>query len=66
MDIKIRYFNIRILKSENSFMTPTSVFDENKPFTLIIIPFCDRSENKTKNFIKNLIVQTWKYCISIN
>ena len=46
-------------------MTPTSVFDENNPFTLIIIPFCDRSENKTKNFIKNLIVQTWKYCISI-
>ena len=66
MDIKIRYFNIRKLKSENSFVTPTSVLDENKPFTLIIIPSCDRSENKTKNFIKNSIIQTCKYCISIN
>ena len=47
-------------------MTPTSVFDEHKSFTLIIIPFCDRSQNKTKNFIKNFIIQTWKYCISIN
>lgn len=47
-------------------MTPTSAFDENKPFTLIIIPFCDRKENKTKNFMKNFIIQTWKYCISIN
>ena len=36
---------------EDSYITPPNLLEEQKPFVLIGILFCDRNENKSKDFI---------------
>ena len=38
---------------EESLIIPSSLFDEEKPFTSIDIPFCENNGSTFKNFIKN-------------
>ena len=37
---------------EDSYIVPPNLFNEQKPFILIEITFCDRNENKPKGFIR--------------
>lgn len=39
---------------EDLFMVPPTLFVEDKPFTLIDIPFSEKTENKSKDLIKKL------------
>ena len=51
---------------EESFLISPNLFDEDKPFPLIDIPFCEKNESKSKDFIKKFHHFTnGKYRISI-
>ena len=71
-DYPLRFVDsiIRNFLSENdveeSFIIPPNLFDEDKLFLLIDIPFCEKNENKSKDFIKKFHHFTnGKYRISI-
>ena len=71
-DYPLRFVDsiIRNFLSENdveeSFIIPPNLFDEDKPFLLIDIPFCEKNESKSKDFIKKFHHFTnGKYRISI-
>ena len=38
---------------EDSFSIPPNLFDEDKPFISTDIPFCEKNENNSKDFIEN-------------
>ena len=49
------------------YLSVSHDYDEDKPFILINIPFCDKNENKSKDFVKKFNHFTnGKYCISIS
>lgn len=55
------------MDTENSYIISPFFVSKVKPFTLIGIPFCEKNENKPKDFIKKFLHLTnGKYCISIN
>ena len=52
---------------EDSFIIPSSLLDQDKPSICADIPFCEKNENKSTNFIKKFHPFTnGKYRISIN
>ena len=54
------------MDAEDSFIIPPSLFDKDKSFILIDIPFCETKENKSKSFIKKIHhFKNIKYYISI-
>ena len=38
----------------NSFIILPRLFDKDKPFILIEVSFCEKNENKSKDFIKKI------------
>lgn len=38
---------------KNLFVILPSLFDKDKPFILIDVPFCEKNENKSKDSNKN-------------
>ena len=52
--------------TNDSYIIPPNLFEEEKPFILIEIPFCERNENKSKDFLRKFHDFTnSKYRISI-
>ena len=45
-------FSQSSIELEDSYIIPPNLFEEQKPFILIEIPFCERNENKSKDFIR--------------
>ena len=41
------------MDGKNSFVILPSLFDKDKPFILIDVPFCEKNENKSKDSKKN-------------
>ena len=54
MNSIIRNFQstLNLLDAEDSYIIQPSLIDEDKPFISIYIPFCEKKENKFKDFIK--------------
>ena len=53
-------------EAEDSFIIPPNFFEDEKPFILIEIPFCDLNERKSKDFVRKFHKFTdGKYRVSI-
>ena len=52
MNNMVNYFMKSTNSLEVSYIIPLKVLDEQKPFVMIEVPFCDRKENKSKKLIK--------------
>ena len=53
VDSVIKQFNIVLNENnEDEMIIPENFFEEEKPFLLIEIPYCEENENKSKYFIK--------------
>ena len=44
------------MDTENSYIISPFFVSKVKPFTLIGIPFCEKNENKPKDFIKSFSI----------
>jgi len=66
IDSIVNNFNQCTTEKNDSFIIPPYLFEEEKPFILIEIPFCEKNENKSKDFIRKFHDFTnGKYRLSI-